>query len=250
MRLGFQLIVAMVVAATVIVGGRAAAAAPTKTLVFEGTVTSIRAAEHELTPWLVTVAVRKVVSGEFDGSSFEFAVHSPARAGLKEGDSFTVRAVWKDGGYTVDEKQWRQPKRLQTRPSGVFAANSLHATEPPASARSKFAREGSGCPTSCPFVGSSVALPDRDLDDIFNLVASRSGGHLVRGIQSPAASDHVPTGAFVVSVVDKGDCGGGEGRNFFVAKRRGRWRVLRIQRDVGWGCVAQAPASRRCSDER
>jgi hypothetical protein len=123
MRLGFQFVGATVVAATVMVGGRAAPAAPTKTLVFEGTVTSIRTIDHELTAWLVTVAVRKVISGEFAGSSLDFAVHSPARAGLKEGGCYTVEAVWKDGGYTVDETQWRRRKRLQCRSSPTEPAN-------------------------------------------------------------------------------------------------------------------------------
>jgi hypothetical protein len=122
---------------------------------------------------------------------------------------------------------------------GAFAVNSLHATEAPASAASKFARESPGCPKSCPFVGSSVTLADRDLENIFSLVASRSGGHPIRKIASPAASDHVPAGAFAVSVIDSGGCVGGGGRKFFVTKRHGRWRVLRIDRDVGWGCVAQ-----------
>ena len=121
MRFGLRLIAAIVVAVTFMSGGLTVAAAPTKTLVFEGTITSIRIIEHELTPWLVTVAVRRVISGEFAGSTFQFAVHSPARAGLKEGSSYTIEAVWKEGGYTVDETQWRRPKRIRTGPSSAFA---------------------------------------------------------------------------------------------------------------------------------
>jgi len=124
MRIGLHFIAATVVVVTLMGGaGRAAAAAPTKTLVFEGRVTSIRTIDHELTPWLVTVAVTKVISGEFAGSTFQFAVHSPARAGLKEGGSYTIEAVWKEGGYTVDETQWRGPKRFRTEPSSTEPAN-------------------------------------------------------------------------------------------------------------------------------
>lgn len=64
MRIGLHFIAATVVVVTLMGGaGRAAAAAPTKILVFEGRVTSIRTIDHEPTPWLVTVAVTKVISG-------------------------------------------------------------------------------------------------------------------------------------------------------------------------------------------
>jgi hypothetical protein len=96
-----------------LIGGdrREVAAAPTKTLVFEGTVISIGTVEHSLKPWLITVEVTKVVIGAISGSTFEFLVHSPARSGLEKGHSYTIEAVWKDNGYIVDENQWRRPKR-------------------------------------------------------------------------------------------------------------------------------------------
>ena len=109
-----QVTFAAVLAMTLMVGGRQeAAAAPSKTLVFEGTVVSIVTVAHDFKPWLITVQVTKVVSGEFSGSTFEFLVHSPARSGLEKGRSYTIEAVWKNGGYTVDEHQWRRPKRFQ-----------------------------------------------------------------------------------------------------------------------------------------
>jgi len=125
MRLGLHFIVAAVGVVTSMAGeGRSDAAAPSKTLVFEGTVTSIRTIDNEWTPWLVTVMVTKVISGEFSGPTFQFAVHSPARAGLKEGGSYTIEAVWTQGGYTVDETQWRRrPKRLRTGPPSAEPAN-------------------------------------------------------------------------------------------------------------------------------
>lgn len=84
MRLGLILAGAIAVGLTVVAGGdsRAAARNARRTLLLEGTVTSIRNTDHRLTPWLVTVAVKKVISGQFAGSTFQFAVHSPARAGL------------------------------------------------------------------------------------------------------------------------------------------------------------------------
>ena len=124
MRMGLLLRAATVVLVGAMSGdGRAVAAAPSKTLVLEGTVTSIRAIDLELTPWLVTVTVGKVISGEFAGSTFQFPVHSPARAGLKEGTSYTIEAVWKEGGYTVDETQWRRSKRLRIARSSAEPSN-------------------------------------------------------------------------------------------------------------------------------
>lgn len=86
------------------------AAAPSKTLVFEGVVKSIRTIDNREKSWLVTMTVKKVISGEFSGSTFQFAVHSPAQSGLEKGRQYTVEAIWKDGGYVVDELQWRRPK--------------------------------------------------------------------------------------------------------------------------------------------
>lgn len=82
------------------------ASPPSKVLAFEGTVASIGQVAHERTRWLVTMKVKRVVSGEFSGPTFSFAVHSPAQSGLEKGRSYTVEAVWKDGGYVVDELQW------------------------------------------------------------------------------------------------------------------------------------------------
>jgi hypothetical protein len=97
---------------TLIAGGwQKVAGAPSKTLVFEGTVTSITTINHRLTPWLATVKITKVISGEFSGSTFQFAVHSPARSGLEKGRSYTIEAVWKDHGYVVDENQFLRPGR-------------------------------------------------------------------------------------------------------------------------------------------
>jgi len=96
---------------TTLGGWQKVAGAPSKTLVFEGTVTSITTIKHRLTPWLVTVKITKVISGEFSGSTFQFAVHSPARSGLEKGRSYTIEAVWTDHGYVVDENQWLRPSR-------------------------------------------------------------------------------------------------------------------------------------------
>ena len=112
MKIIAHFLVVTILVTTVIAGGwQKVAGAPTKMLVFEGTVTSITTINHPLKRWLITVKVTKVISGEFSGSTFQFAVHSPTLSGLKKGRSYTIEAVWKDHGYTVDENQWRQPNR-------------------------------------------------------------------------------------------------------------------------------------------
>ena len=86
MRTKLQVIIAMLLLTTLIAGEwQSIAAAPSETLVFEGTVTSITTIDHPLTRWLVTMKVTKVISGEFSGSTFQFAVHSPAQPGLEKG---------------------------------------------------------------------------------------------------------------------------------------------------------------------
>jgi hypothetical protein len=81
-----------------------------KDLVLVGTVTEIhqRHAARSLKNWAVVVRIAKVVSGEFSGKTFTFAIHSPARAGLQVGQTYTIKATWTDKGYVVDEEQWRK----------------------------------------------------------------------------------------------------------------------------------------------
>jgi hypothetical protein len=76
-----------------------------------GTVTDIHPSvlEQSLKRWSVSVQVEKVLSGQLSGTPLTFAVHSPARAGLAVGGSYTVRASWTETGYVVDEMQWRRP---------------------------------------------------------------------------------------------------------------------------------------------
>ncbi len=93
-------------------GSTAAAASKKKDLVLIGTIFSIRQGGDELRPWIVTVDVEKVISGELSGGWFSFPVHSPSRSGLEEGKSYTVRAVWNGDGYAVDELQWRRPTKV------------------------------------------------------------------------------------------------------------------------------------------
>jgi len=79
-------------------------------LVFIGTVTEIQPAPaaHSLRNWAVVAHIDKLVSGEFSGTTFTFAVHSPARAGLRVGQTYTIKARWTAEGYIVDESQWRK----------------------------------------------------------------------------------------------------------------------------------------------
>ena len=80
-------------------------------LVLVGTVKEIqpRGGARSRKRWLVVVKVDRVVSGEFSGTTFAFAIHSPANAGLQVGKTYTVKATWTGAGYVVDELQWRQP---------------------------------------------------------------------------------------------------------------------------------------------
>jgi hypothetical protein len=57
--------------------------------------------------WVVRVRVEEVIAGTFDGQHFSFRVHSPSRAGLREGTRCTFTARWTGNGYVVDENQWR-----------------------------------------------------------------------------------------------------------------------------------------------
>lgn len=85
-------------------------AAKTKDLVVVGTVTKIypTAEARSLRNWAVVANVDRVVSGEFSGTSFTFVVHSPARAGLQVGRTYTIEATRTAEGYVVDEAQWRE----------------------------------------------------------------------------------------------------------------------------------------------
>ncbi len=79
-----------------------------KDLVVVGTVTKVVLRNHapsETARWAVTMAVHRIVSGDFAGPTFTFAVHSPASAGLKVGKSCTIKATWTDNGYVSREPQ-------------------------------------------------------------------------------------------------------------------------------------------------
>jgi hypothetical protein len=77
-------------------------------LTFLGKVTNIEAADtgDPLKEWVVTTRVDKVLSGDFSGSQFSFAIHSPAKSGLKVGKQVRIRATGTPDGYLVDDHQW------------------------------------------------------------------------------------------------------------------------------------------------
>ena len=85
-----------------------------KDLVFIGTVTAIASAKtgDPTRNWVISTSVVKVVSGTLSGSTFDFAIHSPARAGLEVGRSYTITARWQGNGYVVSEGE------IKRRPSG------------------------------------------------------------------------------------------------------------------------------------
>lgn len=88
-------------------------------LVLVGTVTKLYplAAPRQRRRWAVVVRVDSVVSGEFTGATFTFAVHSPARAGLRVNRAYIVKAVRADGGYVVNESTLEEV-RARRRPPG------------------------------------------------------------------------------------------------------------------------------------
>src|SRR5687767_11493259 len=82
-----------------------AATSKSSDLVLTGTVTKTYpvAASRSLRRWAVVVRVARVVSGEFSGATFTFTIHSPARAGLRVGRTYTIKATPTGAGYVVDE---------------------------------------------------------------------------------------------------------------------------------------------------
>jgi hypothetical protein len=84
----------------------ARAAAPAKKLVLTGTVTSIfqvDAPPPSRRNWGVAIRVEKVKIGKYAEPDFTFAIHSPARAGLKVGHRYTVEATWDGREYLMKE---------------------------------------------------------------------------------------------------------------------------------------------------
>ena len=102
--------VVLVVAFTAGIGTAVAAESSRKDLVFVGTVLLIEKAHAPDTihNFVVTVSVDEVLSGEFSGTTFEFPVHSVAKALLEYGGVYTIRAKWKRGGYVVYESAIRR----------------------------------------------------------------------------------------------------------------------------------------------
>ena len=115
----------LIVAAVAIRNARAGEISK-KDLVYIGTVTAIVSAKtgDPTRSWVIATSVVKVVSGSLSSSTFEFAIHSPARAGLEVGASYTITARWHGNGYLVSEIVRRPAANVRaevrTRP-GVHA---------------------------------------------------------------------------------------------------------------------------------
>ena len=88
-------------------------------LQFIGTVTKIYplASIRSRKNWAVLTHVDRVVSGDFSGTTFSFAIHSPTLSGLQVGRTYTIKATWIDKGYVVDELQWMKTNGGRTRTS-------------------------------------------------------------------------------------------------------------------------------------
>ena len=105
MMSGLSVIVAAGCAA---VGGPDAVAKSKPELVFLGTVQSIESSTipQSRANWVVTFRVDRVESGNFDGKTFSFRIHSPSKSGLETGKQYVVEANRTDAGYEVDQYQW------------------------------------------------------------------------------------------------------------------------------------------------
>ena len=89
-------------------------------LVFVGTVQSIEEStlSQSLANWVVTFRVDRINVGDFDGKTFSFRIHSPAKSGLQSGEQYVVKAIRTDSGYEVDQYQWMKRKHNNTTADG------------------------------------------------------------------------------------------------------------------------------------
>jgi|KBSMisStaDraftv2_1062788.scaffolds.fasta_scaffold860337_2 hypothetical protein len=94
-----------------VIGTAMAAKSSRKDLLFIGKVTAIGTAKtgDPRRNWIVSTSVEKVLSGTFSGETFDFAIHSPSRAGLEVGKSYKIPARWTGTGYLVDDFEvWKR----------------------------------------------------------------------------------------------------------------------------------------------
>lgn len=82
-----------------------AEAAQDEDLVFVGVVTKIELSrlEGSRKHWAASTEIEAVESGSFNGKSFSFRIHSPAKADLEVGGRYRFHATYKDGTYTLSE---------------------------------------------------------------------------------------------------------------------------------------------------
>lgn len=80
-------------------------------LVVVGSVIKIYTVTGSLRRWAVVVRVDKVVSGEFNGPTFTFTIHSPATANLRVGGTYEIRATRVKTGYEVNEWMIKEQRR-------------------------------------------------------------------------------------------------------------------------------------------
>jgi hypothetical protein len=91
-----------------------------KKIAITGTVTSIFCLRNDvfsLKNWGVTLHVDKVKLGKYTEPEFTFAIHSPARSGLKAGHRYTIEATWDGHEYHVDEPVLMKEEPVKGKPS-------------------------------------------------------------------------------------------------------------------------------------
>jgi hypothetical protein len=98
--------------------GTATAAEPAKKdLVFVGRVLRIDTNDNPIESFSIRMAVDQVLAGELAGSTFTFAIHSPARAMLEVGGVYEIKARWTGEGYRVSETEIRRREKTGPKPA-------------------------------------------------------------------------------------------------------------------------------------
>lgn len=82
--------------------------AASEDLILNGTITAITPANlGHAGRFVVRLEVASVEQGTFLGETFDFAVHSPEKSGLRLGSRCRLHARMAPGGWQVDPWQWR-----------------------------------------------------------------------------------------------------------------------------------------------
>ena len=141
MRTGAVVLALGLIVAAVGIGNATGRKISKKDVVFIGTVTAIATANtgDPTREWVVSTSVEKVVSGSLSSSTFQFGIHSPARARIEVGQSYQITARWQRNGYRVSEDEIEKRPAARMR---AFAAERYQYFEGHARRRGSSAGPG------------------------------------------------------------------------------------------------------------